>query len=230
MTNQCHPIVQQSPSLCKHIGSPKPNGINLRFHPVPTAEESVSIPSGNSSYCYISNMASRREILHEVMSETGTTQTLLSRISGIHQPSISQFLSGRVDLSDEQLDRLLSCMGYRLEVVRRSFEPNLSHSERRSWMLHRRLSMLMTEDSFRRWLPQLLTNIKHVRQGVRGQTHLENVERWEELVGSKDLNGLRRIMTGLDEQSIRMREVTPFSGLLPNEDRLEVLRELRRAS
>ncbi|WP_280457943.1 hypothetical protein [Nocardia carnea] len=29
-----------------------------------------------------------------------------------------QFLSGKTNLSDEQLGRLLSCMGFRLEVVR----------------------------------------------------------------------------------------------------------------
>jgi hypothetical protein len=54
------------------------------------------------------------------------------RVRGHFQPSISQFLSGKVDLSDEQLDRLLSCMGYRLEVTRRPVTPDLNRSERRS--------------------------------------------------------------------------------------------------
>lgn len=44
-------------------------------------------------------------------------QSELARLSGVHQPSISQFFSAKVDLSDKPLDRLLSCMGYRLEVV-----------------------------------------------------------------------------------------------------------------
>src|SRR2546423_15585495 len=65
------------------------------------------------------------------MLETRTSQSELSRLSGVRQPSISQFLSGKVDLSDEQLDRLLSCMGYRLEVVRRPGVANLTRSERR---------------------------------------------------------------------------------------------------
>jgi plasmid maintenance system antidote protein VapI len=59
-------------------------------------------------------MLSRGDLLREVMLKSGTTQSELSRVSGIHQPSISQFVSGKVELSDEQLDRLLSCMGYRL--------------------------------------------------------------------------------------------------------------------
>jgi plasmid maintenance system antidote protein VapI len=56
-------------------------------------------------------------VLREVMLDSGTTQSDLSRLSGVRQPSISGFVSGRVDLSDDQLDRLLSCMGFRLEVV-----------------------------------------------------------------------------------------------------------------
>jgi hypothetical protein len=62
------------------------------------------------------------------MRQTRTTQSMLSRLSGVHQPSISGFLSGRVDMSDEMLDRLLSCMGYRLEVVRRPVRQHLTRS------------------------------------------------------------------------------------------------------
>lgn len=164
------------------------------------------------------------------MLETGTTQTVLSQVSGVHQPSISQFLSGKVELSDGQLDRLLSCMGYRLEVVRRPVQPDLTHSERRSWMLHRRLSSHLTKRSFERWRPKLLEKLDELCGGVRGRVHLENVERWTDLVSSGDIVGLHRALTGLDRRSIEMREVSPFSGLLPDQERLDALRELSRVS
>ena len=76
-----------------------------------------------SIYCYSNDVSGRGDLLREVMRETRTTQSGLSRLSGVRQPSISQFLSGKVDLSDDQLDRLLSCMGYRLEVSRRPVRP-----------------------------------------------------------------------------------------------------------
>ena len=60
-----------------------------------------------------------REVLRDVITESKVSQSELSRMSGVRQPSISQFLSGRIEMSDEMLDRLLSCLGYRLEVVRR---------------------------------------------------------------------------------------------------------------
>jgi transcriptional regulator with XRE-family HTH domain len=169
-------------------------------------------------------MTDRGEVLREVMLETGTTQSELSRLSGVHQPSISGFLSGRVDLSDEQLDRLLSCMGFRLEVVRRPVVPKLTRSERRSWQLHRRLSTLLSHETFEDWGPTIERNLERLDDRVTGQPHQQNLDRWRQLVERGDLPCLHRVLTGLDRDSIEMREVSPMSGLLPDEQRREVLK------
>jgi transcriptional regulator with XRE-family HTH domain len=168
-------------------------------------------------------MTGRGQLLRDVMLETGTSQSELSRASGVRQPSISQFLSGKVDLSDDQLDRLLSCMGYRLEVVRRSVQPDLTRSERRSWQLHRRLSSHLTRTSLEQWMPTIERNLRRLRERVIGQPHQRNVERWRGLVEGRDVLGLHRVLTGLDRDSIEMREVSPMSGLLPQDERAAVL-------
>lgn len=168
-------------------------------------------------------MTGRSDVLREVMRDTGTTQSELSRISGVRQPSISGFLSGRVDLSDEQLDRLLSCMGYRLEVVRRPVVPKLTRSEHRSWQLHRRLSTLLNRNSLQEWRPRIERNLERLSEQMTGQPHERNVERWRELLDRGDLPGLHRILTGLDRDSIEMREVSPMSGLLTQEQRSQAL-------
>jgi DNA-binding transcriptional regulator YdaS (Cro superfamily) len=157
------------------------------------------------------------------MLTTSTNQSKLSRFSGVRQPSISQFLSGKVDLSDEQLDRLLSCMGYRLEVVRRPVRPELTRSEWRSWRLHRQLSTHLTHSRLEQWRPTIERNLQRLRSTVRGQPHIRNLDRWESLLGRGDVPGLHRVLTGLDRDSIEMREVSPAGGLLPNEERLEAL-------
>jgi hypothetical protein len=144
-------------------------------------------------------------------------------MSGVHQPSISQFLSGRVELSDEQLDRLLSCMGFRLEVVRRSVRQELTRSERRSWLLHRALAALLTPESLDGWLPTIERNLARLRDGVTGEPHEKNVDRWAVLVRHRDVIGLKRVMTGLGRDAIEMREVSPVGGLLSEHERLEVL-------
>jgi transcriptional regulator with XRE-family HTH domain len=167
---------------------------------------------------------SHGEVLREVMLETGTTQTELSRISGVRQPSISQFLSGRVQMSDDMLDRLLSCMGYRLEIVRRAVREDLGRSPERSWRLHRRLTMHLTPETFSEWRPTMLRNLKRLRKTVQGQPHVRNLDRWRRVIDEGDLSGLRRLMTGLDTDSVQMREVSPMGGLLPPEERSAVLR------
>lgn len=168
-------------------------------------------------------MNNRGQVLRDVMVETKTNQSELSRTSGVRQPSISQMLSGKIEMSDEQLDRLLSCMGRQLEVFRRPRVPRLTRSERRSWELHRRLSESLSRERLDEWQPTLIRNLTRVRHGVRGQPHERNLESWESLINRCDVLGLHRVLTGLDRDSIEMREVSPLSGLLSPDERREVL-------
>jgi transcriptional regulator with XRE-family HTH domain len=168
-------------------------------------------------------MSERSEILRTVMSETGTSQSRLSRLSGVHQPSISQFLSGKVDLSDEKLDRLLSSMGYRLEVIRRPVRPEVNRSEMRSWKLHREISSRLDRSSFEEWQSLIYDNLRRLEGQVRGEPHLSNLRRWEDLVNKGDLGQIHRVLTSLDRDGIEMREVSPMRGILSQEDRTDLL-------
>lgn len=170
----------------------------------------------------------RSEILREVMAESGVSQSMLAELSGVKQPSLSQMLSGRIDMSDEMLDRLLSCMGYRLEVVRRPVRVKMDRSSERRWRMHERLARQLSEESWRRWRPIVTRNLKELRSSTRGEPHVRHLRRWGELVQSDDLRELRRVMTGVDAESIQMREVSPLGGLLGEEDRLDVLAGRRR--
>lgn len=179
-----------------------------------------------STYCYASFMPDRSNVLREVMRATRTTQSLLSRLSGVHQPSISGFLSGRVDMSDEMLDRLLSCMGYQLEVVRRPVRPSLTRSSERSWRLHRQLSTHLNAEALEKWRPTILSNINRLQGRVQGQPHSRNLDRWRKLVRNDDVSGLRRVMTGLHTDSVEMRAVSPLTGLLSQDERSDVLEQV----
>ena len=168
-------------------------------------------------------MSDKSDVLREVMLESGITQSELSRMSGVRQPSISQFLSGRVEMSDDMLDRLLSCMGFRLEVVRRPVRRELSRSSERSWRLHRRLSTHLTSETLEEWRPTIVRNVERLRGSVQGQPHVRNLGRWQQLVRDRDVPGLRHVMTGVDTDSVEMREVSPMGGLMSQDERSEVL-------
>jgi transcriptional regulator with XRE-family HTH domain len=168
-------------------------------------------------------MSSHGDVLREVMLKTGITQSELSRISGVRQPSISQYLSGRGNLSDRMLDRLLACMGYHLEIVRRPVRQKLDRPAERSWRLHRRLATHLSRETLNEWRPIMWRNIRDLRDGVRGQPHLRNLDRWQRLIQDSDLSGLRQVMTGLDTDAVQMREVSPMRGLLSQQERSEAL-------
>jgi hypothetical protein len=69
----------------------------------------------------------------------------------------------------------------------------------------------------------MLRNLRRLRVNVKGQPHLRNLDRWQDLIERGDHSGLRRVLTGLDIDSVEMREVSPMGGLLSQDERSEVL-------
>ena len=172
---------------------------------------------------YYKGVNDRAEILREVMSSQGITQSELSRISGVSQPSISQMLSGEISPSDEQVDRLLGCLGFRLRVRRDWVEASLQPSERRSWLIHREISRRLERDRLEELRPLLNRNLEDLRRRIRGEPHTANLDRWEELLRGGKVTAIKRVLTGLDRRSIEMREVSPFKGVLSESERREAL-------
>ncbi|MCB0864026.1 MAG: hypothetical protein KDB66_12605 [Solirubrobacterales bacterium] len=62
-------------------------------------------------------------------------------------------------------------------------------------------------------------NLERLQNQVTGQPHTRNLQRWRELVNEEQLPVLRRVLTGLDRDSIEMREVSPMRGILTPEER-----------
>lgn len=102
---------------------------------------------------------------------------------------------------------------------------NLTRSERRSWRLHSELAQHLTSSVLAQWQPTIESNLRRLRAGVTGEPHMRNLDRWESLVKHLDVSGLRRVLIGLDRDSIEMREVSPMGGLLPEEARMRVIGE-----
>jgi hypothetical protein len=69
----------------------------------------------------------------------------------------------------------------------------------------------------------LLANLNRLGSSVQGQPHVRNLERWREWIEGGDVLRLHRVLTGLDQDSIQMREVSPMSGVLSDGERLAAL-------
>lgn len=170
----------------------------------------------------------RSDVLREQLRYSGLTQQQLSDLTGVSQGRISSYINGRESLTDDMLERLLSPMGVN---ARHSWIVNpVQHtrSERLSWKFHLRISELLTSETFQSWQPKLLSNIEKQRRSNRGPENQRRIDHWEQLVQDGDLQGIRRSLTDPGFEGIRMREVSPFAGLLPQEDRSRILTEDRQ--
>lgn len=172
-------------------------------------------------------MTDKADVLLRVMRETHTSQSTLSRLSGVHQPSISEFLSGRIGMSDEMLQRLLSCMQFQLQVVRTPLKVEMDRQTQRRWLLHRQLLGHFSPDVWPFWQQQMRHNIHALQGSTHGQPHERNLDRWQQIVDASDIGELRRVMLDTSTDGIEMREVSPMSGLLPDAERLQVLQLVR---
>jgi hypothetical protein len=99
-------------------------------------------------------------------------------------------------------------------MVRRPVQRELTRSSELSWQLHRRPSTHLTPESLDEWRPTILPNLESLRGSVQAQRHVINLDRWKQLVRGQDVPGLRRVRTGLDTDSVEMREVSPLGGPL----------------
>jgi hypothetical protein len=73
------------------------------------------------------------------------------------------------------------------------------------------------------WRPTMLRSLRRLRVNVKGQSHVRNLDRCQDLIERSDYSSLRRVLTGLDIDSVQMREVSPMGGLLSQGERSEVL-------
>lgn len=176
----------------------------------------------------VAEYTSRQEVLRDQLRSSGLTQQQLSSLTGVSQGRISAYVNGRENLTDDMLERLLSPMGVMVRHWWTAAEAQHTRSERLSWRFHLRISELLTSEVFPSWEPKLLSNIDRQRRSNRGPENQRRIDRWEQLVQEGDIQGMRRPLIDPGPEGIRMREVSPFAGLLPQEDRSQILAEERQ--
>ncbi|MDR1808648.1 MAG: helix-turn-helix domain-containing protein [Propionibacteriaceae bacterium] len=173
-------------------------------------------------------MADVSGILREAMAATAMTQTELARLTGVSQGRISHYIHAKLEPSERMLAKLLAPMGYRVERTIAATPVPMTYAERRSWKLHQRLARRLDAPTLDAWTAKLASNIARLRRTNRGQPHQGHIDRWEQLVRARDVRGLRAALLDPTEQGVQMREVSPFTGLLPDDERRAVLEELSR--
>lgn len=126
----------------------------------------------------------RSQVLQRGMDSTGTSQVELSRLTGLPPSKISRYVSRKLEPSLSTLELLLSSMGLQVD-----FEVSpvpMERTNRRSWLLHQRISRNLgstgIDDSG--W-QRMQRNVDRVRSNTRGPIHERNLDRWQRLINDK---------------------------------------------
>lgn len=169
----------------------------------------------------------RGAVLRRSMESTGTTQVELSRLTGLPQSKISRYVTGRLEPSERTLDLMLSSLGVQVEfdvtpVV-------MERTKLRSWLLHRQISRKLSgtgidESDWNR----MQRNLDRVSQNSQGEVHERNLDRWQRIIDGRSLRELQRALVDTSDVGIGMREVSPMTGFLTEDERLVVLAEIHR--
>ncbi len=167
----------------------------------------------------------RSEILRLATRQAGATQSGLSRVTGVPQSRISRYLSGHLEPSEETLGTLLSALGLTVSVTVAPVP--MERTKLRSWMLHRRIGEKLARGLDEEDWQRMARNLVRVRANTQGEPHESNIDRWQQIIDARDVRTLRRVLIDTSTQGIEMREVSPMTGFLTEEERLDVLSRVR---
>jgi transcriptional regulator with XRE-family HTH domain len=161
------------------------------------------------------------------MGATGVSQVELSRLTGLPPSKISRYVSGKLEPSQTTFELLMSSLGVQ---VRFEVSPvPMERTKRRSWLLHRRISLnlgVMGIDNAG-W-EQMQRNLERRRANTQGPIHERNMDRWQSLIDARSLRELHRVLVDPSLDGVGMREVSPMLGFLTEEERLDILKEIKR--
>lgn len=172
-------------------------------------------------------IVNRSEVLRRGMDSTGTSQMELSRLTGLPPSKISRYVSGKLEPSEPTLKLLLSGLG--LQVGFNVSPVPMERTKRRSWLLHREISHKLGVSGIDEsgW-DRMQRNLDRVRSNTQGAVHERNLDRWQRIIDSRSLRNLQRVLVDTSTDGIEMREVSPMSGFLTEDERLGVVAGIQR--
>lgn len=163
------------------------------------------------------------QLLRDAVAASGVSQSELARRTGIPQGRISSYLSDRHHLTTPQLQRLLEPLGFDVQL---SLTPTGRRRDvTRRWLLHRAVAEKLRTAPPDGWREQAGENLRRARAAVHGTLAEQRLDRWKQLIDSDDVPAVVEVLLRLDEDGEEMRALSPFAGLLSDEERVRLLAE-----
>ncbi|MEI8148868.1 MAG: helix-turn-helix transcriptional regulator [Actinomycetes bacterium] len=163
-------------------------------------------------------MNSSDTILQRLRRASGFTQRELARRAQMSNSSLVAYAKGRQDPGLATLVRLADAAGCDLVVEVR---PRMTDSEIRTLELHRAVS-LKIEANLTDTISIARRNLALMRESDQFGRSSFYFDTWQTLLDGS-LSDLVRVMVSTDATAKELRQASPFSGILSDEERFEVL-------
>jgi len=166
-------------------------------------------------------------LLRLARERAGYSQSLLARLSGVAQPKVSAYESGRESPTTRTLTRLLDACGADVRLTgTRIPEAFMDRGARRSLEIHKRIAAgLLTDDETRLNLVRRASEVLVVARAKNPFGGLWH-DWWSELLEGP-LDELIAKLVGEDSHSIELRANSPFVGAAVDEQTETVGNEAR---
>ena len=157
--------------------------------------------------------------------EAGLSQRELAARAGTSGATVAAYERGTKEPRLSTLLRLLSAAGMRLELsyapVLSSANGDLTREDRRSLALHRVIAARFARDP-RAVSTKAVRNLKVMRRADDGSA-APWLEEWERLLKGP-VSAVIEVLVSHDQRARDLRQVTPFAGVLSDEERRAIYR------
>jgi transcriptional regulator with XRE-family HTH domain len=163
-------------------------------------------------------MTSVSSILKRMLGDSGFSQRELARRAGMSHASLVAYSKERQDPGLATLQRLADAANCELFIEVR---PRLTPSELRTLEYHRLIAEKL-ESNPQRVLEVARRNLDALRRNDRNGNSMPYFDAWQSLLdGSSE--DLTRVLLSTDSVARDLRQASPFSGVLSDEERLDAL-------
>jgi transcriptional regulator with XRE-family HTH domain len=162
------------------------------------------------------------ERIKQARQRRGIGVRALARLVGVTPGAVTQWEKSeeRGKLRESTLHRVLAAMGTTLEAEYPplSLSPLARREDRVALELHRSVAakLVMNPDEVMSVVP---ANIRSMRSRIQGNAAQAGLDRWEFLVGQRQIGALVDHMLSTDSSSVALRQTSPFLGVLSEQER-----------
>lgn len=115
-----------------------------------------------------------------------------------------------------------------MTVMRAATEAAMPDTTRTDYQRRKQMHLLLIDHlSTLDW--NLVTeNLPRIRSSIQGDMVIAAWQRWRELIETRDLAGIATVCRADTDELDLMRSISPFAGVLSEEERLSVIRAVPR--